>query len=305
MPRPIVLGIAGDSAAGKTTFARGIARLLREDRVTLLGVDDYHRYNRVERARLGLTALNPEANYIDIIEQHLKKLKYGDSILKPIYNHVTGELDPPVYVEAREFIIVEGLLGFHTRAMRDCYTVKVYLRPAEELRFQWKMQRDSHKSDHSATAVQAELQHNEPDSAAYIQPQAQWADVIVAFYPLSGQVETNQLDAVSSALIVRPILPFRPDLSALPLVPAGEELRLALDRDMGMPVDRLDISGALSAIQAGSVADALWADIPREHWHLRRESLEPPATAANTHAPALSQLLVASCLLRAASSPRK
>ncbi|MGL4620237.1 MAG: zeta toxin family protein, partial [Chroococcidiopsis sp.] len=47
--RPIVLGIVGDSAAGKTTLTKGIAQVLGEENVTVICTDDYHRYDRVQR----------------------------------------------------------------------------------------------------------------------------------------------------------------------------------------------------------------------------------------------------------------
>ena len=47
--RPIILGIVGDSAAGKTTLTRGIAQILGEDQVTAICTDDYHRYDRQQR----------------------------------------------------------------------------------------------------------------------------------------------------------------------------------------------------------------------------------------------------------------
>ena len=62
--RPIVLGIVGDSAAGKSTITRGLVELLGEDRVTHICADDYHKYDRVERARLGITPLHPDCNYL-------------------------------------------------------------------------------------------------------------------------------------------------------------------------------------------------------------------------------------------------
>jgi phosphoribulokinase len=48
--RPIILGIVGDSAAGKTTLTRGIAQILGEENVTVIGTDDYHRYDRHQRS---------------------------------------------------------------------------------------------------------------------------------------------------------------------------------------------------------------------------------------------------------------
>src|SRR5215216_194286 len=140
--RPVILGIVGDSAAGKTTLSNGIAKILGADRVTVICVDDYHRYDRQQRKELGVTALHPDCNYIDILEQHLRALAAGEAILKPVYNHSTGDFDPPEYVAPKRFVIVEGLLGFHTAPLRDAFQVKVFLDPPEPLRREWKMKRD-------------------------------------------------------------------------------------------------------------------------------------------------------------------
>jgi phosphoribulokinase len=68
MPRPLLVGVVGDSAAGKTTLALGLARMLGEDRATLIAADHYHRYDRSQRALRALTPLHPESNYIDVLE---------------------------------------------------------------------------------------------------------------------------------------------------------------------------------------------------------------------------------------------
>ncbi|MEO1180078.1 MAG: phosphoribulokinase, partial [Cyanobacteria bacterium J06636_28] len=125
--RPIILGIVGDSAAGKTTLTRGIAQVLGEHDVTTICTDDYHRYDRKQRKEMGISALHPDCNYVDIIEQHLGLLRQGQPILKPIYNHTTGEFDAPEYIEPKKFVIVEGLLGYSSKIARDAYDVKVYL----------------------------------------------------------------------------------------------------------------------------------------------------------------------------------
>ena len=57
MSRPIILGIVGDSAAGKTTLTRGIAQVLGPENVTLICTDDYHRYDRQQRATYSQTSL--------------------------------------------------------------------------------------------------------------------------------------------------------------------------------------------------------------------------------------------------------
>ena len=60
---------------GKTTITRGLVRCLGEDAVTHVCTDDYHKYDRAQRAELGITPLHPDCNYIDIMEQHLALLR--------------------------------------------------------------------------------------------------------------------------------------------------------------------------------------------------------------------------------------
>ena len=169
--RPIILGIVGDSAAGKTTITGGLVKLLGEDRVTHVCADDYHKYDRLERKALNITALHPNCNYLDVLELHLERLHYGQPILKPVYDHSTGMLVRPEYVQPREFVIVEGLLGFTTAAMRQFYDVKVYLNPPEDVRRVWKIKRDTTKRGYKPEEVLAELEKREPDSRDFIRPQ--------------------------------------------------------------------------------------------------------------------------------------
>jgi phosphoribulokinase len=96
--RPIILGVVGDSAAGKTTITRGLVRALGADDVAHICTDDYHRYDRQRRAELGITPLHPDCNYLDIMGQDLAHLRRGEAILKPVYRHTDGSFGPPVYV---------------------------------------------------------------------------------------------------------------------------------------------------------------------------------------------------------------
>ena len=82
---------------------------------------------------------------IDILEQHLRHLREGEGILKPVYDHRDGSFGRPDMCSPKEFVIAEGLLGYTTRAMRDCYDVKIYLDPDEDLRVKWKVHRDTTK----------------------------------------------------------------------------------------------------------------------------------------------------------------
>jgi phosphoribulokinase len=261
-PRPIVLGIVGDSAAGKTTITRGLTELLGEDRVTHICADDYHKYDRVERARLNITPLHPDCNYLDILELHLERAHYGEPMLKPVYDHSTGSLARPEYVVPREFVIVEGLLGFHTEAMRQFYDVKVFLDPPEDLRHLWKIKRDTAKRGYTPEQVLAEMEKREADSRDFIRPQRQFADIVVRFYP--GGNGSDQADShLNVRLVLRPTIP-HPDLSYLFEQDKSEVsgIRLELGRDGGRPVDFLGVDGNVSREHAAELEDTIWSHLP-------------------------------------------
>jgi phosphoribulokinase len=259
--RPIILGIVGDSAAGKTTLTKGIAKILGEEKVTIICTDDYHRYDRTQRSAMGISALHPDCNYLNIIQQHLNLLRTGQPILKPIYNHDTGSFDAPEYIEPRQFIIVEGLLGYSTRAMRDSYDVKVYLAPPEPLRSLWKIKRDTRKRGYTEAEVIEQLRKREDDSEAFIRPQRQWADVVVSFYPPDPEKLEELL--LNVRLILRPTIP-HPDFSHL-ITPIGthlgEAIRLELDRDMAKPVDVLEVDCQATAEQVKELERVLCNEI--------------------------------------------
>ncbi|HHP7231558.1 MAG TPA: phosphoribulokinase [Xenococcaceae cyanobacterium] len=261
--RPIILGIVGDSAAGKTTLTKGIAQVFGQENVTIICTDDYHRYDRKQRAELGISALHPDCNYVNIIEQHLELLRQGQAILKPIYNHTTGEFDPPEYIEPRKYVIVEGLLGYSSRKMLNSYDVKVYLAPPESLRTIWKIKRDTRKRGYSEAQVIEQLKNRESDSEAFIRPQRQWADAIVSFYPPQAEPEEKDL-LLNVRLILRPTIP-HPDFSQILNSEGnhlGSAIRLGLDRDMGKPVDVLEIDGHATAEQVKELERLLCNEVP-------------------------------------------
>ena len=296
--RPGILGIVGDSAAGKTTVAAGIAAILGVDRVACICSDDYHRYSREERARRQLTALHPACNYIDIFEQHLRLLRQGQPILKPVYDHRDGTLAAPEYVAPRPFLIVEGLLGFHTRAMRECYDVKLYLDPAEELRLRWKTQRDVAKRGYSREEVARQIREREHDARSFIQPQRAHADIVVTFYPPPAHAEESGRH-LNVRHMLRPTVP-HPDLTPLldRAPSAGLHLELLRDAD-GKPVDMLEIHGDIADDRAERLEELLWSLIP-EAGHLRANvGLFEGEERALSHPLALTQLLIAYHMVKA------
>jgi phosphoribulokinase len=284
MARPIMLGIVGDSASGKTTLSKGLVRLLGEDAVTHICTDDYHKYDRRQRADRAITPLNPECNYLDIMAQHLQCLRLGEPILKPVYQHHDGTFGPLVYVHPESFTVIEGLLGYHTAEMRQAYDVRVYLDPPESLRRQWKVDRDCSKRGYTTNEVLADLDRREPDSEAFIRPQRRLADMVVC--RMENPDDPFILDA---KLTLRDSLP-HPDLS--PFVEESDgEITLTEEREGEC---ELFIPGSLARERAAAIEESIW---DRMHFaaHLRSETLGEFTVANHTHRSeslALVQLLI-------------
>jgi phosphoribulokinase len=296
--RPVMLAIAGDSAAGKTTLTRGIAAALGPDRATAICVDDYHRYDRAERRDVPFTVLNPDCNYIDIMEQHLQLLALGRPILKPVYDHSGGQLVRPVLVEPRDFVLVEGLLPLHTKLARACFDITVYLDPPEEIRHKWKLKRDCADRGYSPDQVLSELERREPESAAYIRPQRQWADVCVRFAPIEGR-PLAQRTPLSAELLLRPTIQ-HPDLTKVLTDDDRHTLHLKLIRDGdGRPVDALHIHGYAPREDSRIVEKAIWEQLSADHGRAMPESLGVVAGGRRSEPLAIAQLLLVWHLLEA------
>ena len=300
---PIILGIVGDSASGKTTLSAGVAQILGEDRCTVLCTDDYHRLDRRERAEKGLSAIDPRANYLDILEQALRHLREGDPILKPVYDHRDGTFGRPKYVKPKEFVIAEGLLGYTTRGMRDCYDVKIYLDPDEDVRVKWKIHRDTTRRGYRREEVLASLEKRREDAPKYMHPQRTFADIVIHFQtPQGANGSDTQLDVRH---ILRPTLP-HPDFSPLFDGSSNAGLRLELSRDRdGKPVDVLEINGNISDQRAERIEDLLWNLIP-EAGHLRDQvgRIDVANGSPRSHPLALTQLLVGYHAVKAAMGVR-
>lgn len=124
--KPVVIGLAADSGCGKSTFMRRLTSVfggaaeppkggnpdsntLISDTTTVICLDDYHSLDRTGRKEKGVTALDPRANNFDLMYEQVKAIKEGQSIEKPIYNHVTGLLDPPELITPPKIFVIEGL----------------------------------------------------------------------------------------------------------------------------------------------------------------------------------------------------
>ncbi len=297
MGRSIILGVVGDSAAGKTTLTRGLVRVLGEDSVTHVCVDDYHRYDRRQRAERNITPLDPECNYMDMMAQHLAHMRDAEPILKPVYQHNDGTFGPLVRVDAKRFSVIEGLLGYYTDELRQLFDVRIYLAPPEELRRKWKVQRDCSRRGYTTDQVLSELDKREPDSEAYIRPQKQYADIVVSFLP-NASGDQEHLDA---ELILRPTLK-HPDFRSVLDGEAEEDGAIRITESDGEM--HLHIPGRLDRERAAAIEEMIWSGL---HFasHLRSERLGEFTIGTDLHRSeslALIQLLILHHMFTATAS---
>jgi|EP00979_Chaetoceros_neogracilis_P001082 phosphoribulokinase len=202
---PIVIGVAADSGCGKSTFMRRLTNIfggdvvgplgggyenggwetntLVSDLTTVICLDDFHLNDRNGRKESGLTALNTAENNFDLMFEQIQALKNGETISKPIYNHVNGTLDTPETVEATPIIIFEGLHPMHDDRVRDLLDFTLYLDISDDVKLNWKVQRDMEERGHSLESILASIEARKPDFDAYIAPQKEFADLIIEVLP--------------------------------------------------------------------------------------------------------------------------
>ncbi|HWE82614.1 MAG TPA: phosphoribulokinase [Gaiellaceae bacterium] len=282
--RPVMLGIVGDSGSGKTTITRGLVRVLGKEQITDFCTDDYHRYDRRQRAERQITPLHPDCNHLDILAQHLGHLRNGEPIMKPVYQHTDGTFGPPDYFMPGPFVVSEGLLGFHSTELCESFDVRVYLDPPENLRRHWKVQRDCSRRGYTTDQVLTELDKREPDSARWIRPQRQSADIVVSFQP--GDAEDQ--DHLDCKVTLCDSLP-HPDLAEV--VTSGEDGIVLTEVD---GATELYIPGQIPHERASMIEEAIWEKM---HFakHLREERLGEFTIGTDLHrsdALAVVQLLI-------------
>jgi len=196
----VVIGVAADSGCGKSTFMRrmtsifgGESKLLdigREtntlvsDMTTVICLDDYHKWDRTGRQSNpewpdGITALHADCQKWDKMAADVTDLKSGKKVSKPIYNHITGELDPDEEVSPTPIVIFEGLHPMYDDRVNEALDLTVYLDITDDVKFAWKAQRDIAERGATMEDVQKAIDARKPDFAAFVEPQKSKADIVV------------------------------------------------------------------------------------------------------------------------------
>merc|ERR1719326_2001318 len=116
----------------------------------------------------------------------------GKAVDKPIYNHVTGVFDPAEKIESPNILILEGLHPFVDERVRDMFDFKIYLDISDDVKFAWKIQRDMAERGHSLESIKASIEARKPDFDEFVDPQKQFADVVIQVLPTQLIPDDNE-----------------------------------------------------------------------------------------------------------------
>ena len=190
--KPFVIGIAGDSGAGKDTLTSSLKGLFGNHSVVTLSGDDYHLWDRQKPMWQVMTHLNPRANNLEQYAEDLISLSNGKAIHLRHYDHDSGKRMRPHRLQSNDFIIANGLHALYFPLLRSCYDLKIYLDIDEGLRRHFKLQRDVSIRGHSIEKVLFSLDKRDEDSRKFVRPQAAHADLVLSLQPIHPSVFENR-----------------------------------------------------------------------------------------------------------------
>lgn len=181
--KPYFIGIAGESGVGKSTIANIISFCLGANDTLRISTDDLHKWERTNPMWDKFTHLNPEANNLELGDMHINDLAANKPIYRSVYNHNTGNFDPPVKMGPAKFIINEGLHAFYTDNSIEKIDLKIFVDTDEDLRVHWKLLRDTEQRGYKYNAVIDSINKRKKDSQLIRDLQIKNSDVIIKLSP--------------------------------------------------------------------------------------------------------------------------
>ncbi len=181
--RPIIIGIAGGTASGKTTIANQLAATFEnETHVTIIRQDDYYKdqAHKTMAERVKNNYDHPDAFDTDLLVEQLSQLKKGESILKPTYDYeLHTRSDVVEKIIPSRVIVLEGIFVLAQQEVRDLCDIKVYCDTPDDIRFIRRLVRDVNERGRTVESIiQQYLSTVKPMHDAFIEPSKKYANII-------------------------------------------------------------------------------------------------------------------------------
>ena len=178
----LVIGIAGGTGSGKTTLMNNLIKQFEND-VTILSHDNYYKRHDdlTYEERCQLNYDEPAALETDLMAVHLDQLRRGEAIDCPVYDFtVHNRSDETVRIVPKKVIIVEGILIFENKPLRDLMDIKIFVDTDADVRLCRRIKRDVNKRGRTLESVLTQYQQTvKPMHEKYVEPSKKYADIIV------------------------------------------------------------------------------------------------------------------------------
>lgn len=180
--KPIIIGIAGGTGSGKSTLAENIKKEFAHN-ITMISHDYYYKshYDMPFEERSKLNYDHPDAFETNLLIEHLKELKKGNTINRPEYSFVEHQREKnTVEVIPKKVIIVDGILIFENKELRDMMDIKIFVDTDADIRFIRRLLRDVKERGRSLDSVVTQYCTTvKPMHEQFVEPSKKYADIIV------------------------------------------------------------------------------------------------------------------------------
>ena len=178
----LVIGIAGGTGSGKTTLMKNLVEKFR-DHVTVLSHDNYYkRHDELTyEQRCGLNYDEPAALETDLMARHLDALRHGETIQCPVYDFTQhNRSNETIEISPKSVIIVEGILIFENKELRDLMDIKIFVDTDSDVRLCRRIKRDVNERGRSLESVLDQYQNTvKPMHEKYVEPSKKFANLVV------------------------------------------------------------------------------------------------------------------------------
>ena len=178
----IVIGVAGGSGSGKSTFTNRIKEYFGDDVVVLYHDNYYRRQDGVPfEQRVTVNYDHPDSLETELLVEHLKQLKEGKSIECPVYDYTQHNRSSEViHIDPKPVILVEGILLLADPRVRDLLDIKVYVEADADERILRRISRDVEERGRDLNGIIKQyLTTVKPMHYLYVEPTRSKADIVI------------------------------------------------------------------------------------------------------------------------------